>query len=91
MSNRSIKERIEKSVDDFKAEKINIKMLKDSIELNGRALEMMPYSMIKEIDEIEYKLTVSQFADEEDCYPNIEEVLKLIEAWLKKVPVEGNE
>jgi hypothetical protein len=91
MSNRSIKERIEKSVDDFKAEKINIKMLKDSIELNGRALEMMPYSMIKEIDEIEYKLTVSQFADEEDCYSNIEEVLKLIEAWLKKVPVEGNE
>jgi hypothetical protein len=91
MSNRSIKERIEKSLDDFKAEKINIKMLKDSIELNGRALEMMSYSMIKEIDEIEYKLTVSQFADEEDCYPNIEEVLKSIDAWLKKVPVEDNE
>jgi hypothetical protein len=91
MSNRSIKERIEKSIDDFKEDKINIKMLKESIELNGRALEMIPYSMIKEIDEIEYKLTVSQFADEEDWYPNIEDVLKLIEAWLKKVPVEGNE
>jgi len=91
MSNRSNKERIEKSVDDFKEEKISIKMLKDSIELNGRALEMMPYSMIKEIDEIQYRLTVSQFADEEDCYANIEEVLKSIDAWLKKVPVEGNE
>lgn len=91
MSNRSIKERIEKSLDDFKGEKINIKMLKDSIVLNGRALEMMPYSMIKEIDEIEYKLTVSQFADEEDCDANIEEVLKSIDLWLKKVPVEGNE
>ena len=91
MSNRSIKDRIEKSLDDFKTGKINIKTLKDSIEVNGRALEMMPYSMIKEIDEIEYKLTLSQFADEEDCDANIEEVLKSIDLWLKKVPVEGNE
>ena len=73
----------------FKAGEIDIKALKESIELNGNALEMMPYTTIKEIDDIEYKLTVSQFADEEDCYPNIEEVLKVIEAWLEKVPVES--
>ncbi len=63
MSNSSIKKRIEKSIKDFESGMIDIKALKDSIELNGRALEMMPYNLIKEIDEIKYKLTVSQFAD----------------------------
>lgn len=89
MSNITIKCRIEESVEAFRAGKIDIKALKESIELNGNALEMIPYSAIKEIDDIEYKLTVSQFADEEDCYPNIEEVLNAIEAWLEKVPVEN--
>ena len=89
MSNITIKCRIEESVEAFRAGKIDIKALKESIELNGNALEMIPYSAIKEIDDIEYKLTVSQFADEEDCYPNVEEVLKVIEAWLEKVPVEN--
>jgi hypothetical protein len=49
---------------------------------------MMPYPVIKELEEIEYKLTVSQFADEEDHYPDIEEVLEFIDTWLAKVPVE---
>jgi hypothetical protein len=91
MSNKSIKQRIEASIQEFKADKISIKDLKESIELNGNALEMMPYPMIKELDEIEYKLTVSQFADEEDCYSNIEEILEFIAAWLEKVPVENAE
>jgi len=88
MSNKSIKQRIQKSIESFKAGEISIHDLKASIETNGQALEMMPYSMIKEIDDIEYKLTVSQFSDEEDCYPNIEEVIRIIEAWLERVPVE---
>ena len=49
----------------------------------------MPYNLIKEIDDIEHNLTLSQFSDEEDCYSNIEEALKQIETWLKKVPVEN--
>ena len=89
MSNTTIKQRIEESIQEFKSGKISIKDLKDSIELNGNVLEMMPYPMIKELEEIEYKLTVSQFADEENCYPNIEEALEFIEAWLVKVPVEN--
>ena len=89
MSNKSIIERIEKSIDDFEKEKINMKSLKESFQLNSTALEMMPYNLIKEIDDIEHNLTLSQFSDEEDCYSNIEEVLKQIEIWLKKVPVEN--
>lgn len=82
---------MEKSIEDFKTGRINLKALKASIELNGRALEMMAYSMIKDLDEIEYQLTVSLFADEEDCYADTEEVLEHIISWLEKVPVEENE
>ena len=89
MSNNTIKHRIEESIQEFKAGKISIKELKDSIELNGNALEMLPYPMIKELKQIEYKLTVSQFSDKEACYPNTEEVLEYIETWLANVPVKN--
>ena len=87
MSNTSIKQHIVKAVKDFKEEKTTISQLKDSFEVNAQALEMMPYEMIKDIDDIEYKLTMSQFADEEDCETNIETALASIEAWLNKVPL----
>jgi len=89
MSNQSLKDRIEKSIEQFRAGKLSIKDLKNSIEINGQALEMMPYELIKELDEIEYKLTVSQFTDEEECFPNIEGVLIFIKSWLTKVPIEN--
>ena len=47
----------------------------------------MPYSMIKEIDDIEYMLTISQFSDEEDCETTIDETLIYIESWLNRIPV----
>ena len=89
MSNQSLKDGIEKSIEQFRAGKLSIKDLKNSIEINGQALEMMPYELIKELDEIEYKLTVSQFTDEEECFPNIEGVLIFIKSWLTKVPIEN--
>lgn len=90
MSNISLKERIEHSIKEFKSGDIDIKGLKSSIEANGRSLEMMPYALVKEIDEIESRLTMAGFADEEDCETNIEEVLEYIEKWLEKVPTESN-
>lgn len=89
MSNQSIKSRISRTIEEFQAGKISIAQLKSSIEINGQALEMMPYELIKELDAIEYKLTVSQFADEEDSFSNIEEVLSFIKTWLSKVPTEN--
>lgn len=88
MSNESIKQRITKLIKDFKANKIDLRKLRGSIELDGRALEMMPFSMIKDLEEIEYKSMVAQFAQEEDCAPKTEEVIELLEAWLRNVPVE---
>jgi hypothetical protein len=87
MSNLSLKNRISDSVSLFKEGKINLQELKSSIEENGRALEMMPYALIKEIDDIEYQLTISEFYDEEECYMPVEKVLLQIENWLQKVPL----
>ena len=47
---------------------------------------MMPYALVKEIDDIEYQLTVAQFSDEEDCLPTDVEALSQLSSWLSKVP-----
>ena len=49
-------------------------MLKDSIELNGRALEMMPYSMIKEIDAIDISSKMIKIANNKIGELNIENI-----------------
>ena len=41
------------SLKEYKSGAIGIKALKSSIELNARSLEMMPYHLAKQIDEIE--------------------------------------
>jgi len=91
MSNRSIKRRIEESLALFRAGKIDIKSLISSVENNGHALEMMPYNLVKEIDEIEHQLTISQFYGEEGCNLDIDGALRTLESWLSKVPIESIE
>ncbi len=86
MSNRTVKNRIEKALIDFESNQINIKALKACIKLNGNAFEAMPYELIKEIDEIEYQLTQCLYADEEECGFEIDPALSLIREWLCKVP-----
>jgi hypothetical protein len=86
MSNQSLKNRITLAIDSFNKGSIDIKALKSAIELNGQALEGMSYDMVKENDDIEHLLLMSQYADEEDCETEIVKVIPVIEAWLKKVP-----
>jgi len=86
MSNRTIKERIETALIDFNEGKIDLTTLKGCIELNGQALEAMPYELIKDIDEIEYQLTQCEFADEEGCEYDVDSALSFIKTWLSKVP-----
>ena len=86
MSNRTIKERIETALVDFNENKISLSTLKGCIELNGQALEAMPYELIRDIDEIEYQLTQCEFVDEEGCEYDIDSTLLFIKDWLSKVP-----
>ena len=85
MSNQTLKARIEEAVRRFEAGEIDLVALKSSVLVNGRALEAMPYEMIKEIDSIEYKLTVSQFYEEEGCEVSPELALTALKTWLKDV------
>lgn len=88
MSDVSLLNRIEEALSKYQRGEINRKALISAVVDNGRALEMMPYALIKEIEEIEYHLTIAQYADEDDFMPNEEEVIGHLKKWLTKVPRE---
>lgn len=87
VSNQSLKLNIQNSVEKFLRNEINLEHLRSSLEINGRALEGMPYAQIKEMDELEYKLTMSQFHDEEDCETDIDQAISAINIWLENIPL----
>ena len=86
MSNSRLLSRIECAIDEYQKRKINRKALISSIRENGRALELMPYKLIKEIEEIEYQFTVAQFYDEEECLPSEADAIASLTKWLSEVP-----
>ncbi len=88
MSNNTLINRIEEALAKYENGDIDRKALISSVEENGSALEMMPYRLIKEIEEIEYQLTVAQFADEDEFLPCEEEALARLSSWLNEVPRE---
>ena len=89
MSNRTLHTHIAQALAAYRAGSIGIPALRDAVVQNGRALEAMPYALVKEIDDIEYDLTAAQFAEEEDCIPNIRGAIAKLESWLNAVPLEG--
>ena len=86
MSNISLVRRIEQAITNYRNGETDRSELISAVEENVKALEMMPYHMIKEIEEIEYQLTVAQFVDEDEFLPNEEEALNCLEKWVSKVP-----
>ena len=89
MSNSVLKKRIAEAVREFETDDMGMAALKSAVLDNGSALEGMPYALIKEMDDIEYKLTVSQFYDGEDPErPQIspQDALNALKVWLSKVP-----
>jgi hypothetical protein len=91
MSNRTLRERISKSLAEFRAGRATRAELIDAVVLNGGALEMMPYRLIREIDAIEFDLTVSEFDDEDGVSPNTEQAMRRLDAWLEAIPLESEE
>jgi len=89
MSNRTLHGRIAQALADYRTGTIGIPALRDAVVQNGRALEAMPYALVQEIDDIEYDLTAGQFAEEENCIPNVGSALERLESWLRAVPLEG--
>jgi len=90
MSNRTLHNRIAQALAAYRAGSIGIPALRDAVVQNGRALEAMPYALVKENDDIEYDLTAAQFSVEEDCLPNVSGTLAKLESWLSAVPLGGS-
>lgn len=88
MSNRTLVKRMEASLSSYLHKEISRNELISSVEENGRALEMMPYSLIREIDEIEHQLTVSQWAKEDEFLPEEERAIEQLRQWFQKIPKE---
>ncbi|KRG73373.1 hypothetical protein ABB30_15350 [Stenotrophomonas ginsengisoli] len=86
MSNTTLKKRIVDAIDQFERGQLSLVALRSAVVDNGQALEAMPYPLIKEIDDIEYKLTLSQWYDEEGCEVSPEEALSALKSWLSRVP-----
>ena len=79
-------ESVKNALDLYQREKLTRKELISSVEINGQALENMPYALVKQIDEIEYKFMMAQFADENDSEVTEDEAIKFLVSWLEKLP-----
>lgn len=88
MSNRSLIARIETCLELVQARQGTAQMLADSIRGNGRALEAMPYALIKEMEGMAMDLDIAQWHDEDGFPPELGPVLTQVENWLVKLPRE---
>lgn len=90
LSNTSLQSRLLESLQFYREGLIDLEALSKSVFLNGRALEKMPYPLVKEIAAIGYEL------ENLECYVNndfdadadIEKVLSKLEVCLKAIPTE---
>jgi len=88
MSNRTLHERIVQAVAAYRAGKLSIAELNSAVVHHGRALESMPYSLSKELGDIDYELTMARLAEEEGCVADTNSALSKLDSWLGAVPLK---
>ncbi|MBX3608340.1 MAG: hypothetical protein KF871_00475 [Hydrogenophaga sp.] len=87
MSNEFLVARIEFAASQCRAQKLAARELAETLRGNGRALEAMPYALIKEMECIALDLDIAAWTDEDGfLLPDLTVVLEKLEAWLKQVP-----
>lgn len=86
MSNQSLIARIESCLKRVQAQQDTALALADSIRGNGKALEAMPYTLIKEIEGMAMDLDIAQWHDEDGFVPELGPILLRVEDWLAKLP-----
>lgn len=86
MSNESLIARIQASLDSVQTQQASARTLADSIRGSGRALEAMPYILVKEIESIPTDLDIAQWHDEDGFAPELGPVLVRVRKWLSKLP-----
>lgn len=85
MSNRTILQRLINEIEAYEQNRSNrdafAKRFSDSIE----ALEGIPYSLITEMREWQYKIETEGYFDDEDLESKDEEVIPRAKAWVKSL------
>jgi len=84
MSNQTLIARIEASLALLQAHQGDARGLAESIRGNGKALEGMPYALIKEIESMAMDLDIAQWQDEDGFAPEIAPILDRVQSWLAK-------
>lgn len=86
MSNESLINRIEVTLELVQTEQAPARALAESIRGNGRALEGMPYNLIKELESMAMDLDIAQWHDEDGFETALGPVLIRVRDWLSKLP-----
>lgn len=86
MSNQTLIARIEASLALLQAHQGDARGLAESIRGNGKALEGMPYDLIREIESMAMDLDIAQWHDEDGFVPEIAPILGRVQNWLAKLP-----
>ena len=86
MSNQTLIARIEASLGRLQVHQGDSRALAESIRGNGKALEGIPYHLIKEIEDLAMDLDIAQWHDEDGFSPEIGPILVRVHSWLEKLP-----
>ncbi|WP_342113999.1 hypothetical protein [Pseudoduganella sp. OTU4001] len=86
MSNRTLIMRMESALAATRAGQSSAKALAETLRGNGKALEAMPYPLIRAIESLAMDLEIAQWHDDDGFTPPLDEVLQSVEAWLAQLP-----
>jgi hypothetical protein len=86
MSNHSLIARVEAALLATRAGANSAKALAETVRINGRALEGMPYSKIEEMESLATDLEIASWHEQEGLLPNVASSLGKLEAWLRDLP-----
>lgn len=86
MPNQSLIVRIEACLKFVQGQQVSAQTLADSIRVNGRALEAMPYALIQEMERIASALDIAHGHDEDGFLPELDLIFVRVQDWLSKLP-----
>ncbi len=89
MSNNSLITRIESVLASVRARQSTAQCLARAIRNNGRALELMPYPLIRELEDLAMDLDIAAWHDEDGFLPDRGSILPRVDTWLRQIPREA--
>ena len=85
MSNNSLITRIESVLASVRARQSTAQCLARAIRNNGRALELMPYPLIRELEDLAMDLDIAAWLDGDGFLPDLDSILPRVDTWLRQI------